>query len=200
MNSDNAPVTYRVVLIGSTEVGKTSLVTCFLRHHFEEQSKSTVGAVFHIHERVVDGRKYIMQLWDTAGQEKYRSLGPIYYREAQAALAVFDVANKDSFDDLPKWINDFKRNTKDAKIFIVGNKIDIPNRQVSSEEIARFATECDDADWFEASAKTTENVPEVFETVLNTLIHESKGLPDTVSFDSESSFPEPNNNNNNSCC
>ena len=196
MISDLSPITYRVVLIGSTEVGKTSLVTSFLRHHFEDQSKApTVGAVFHVYERVFEGKKYILQLWDTAGQEKYRSLGPIYYREAQAALAVFDVSNKESFDDLPKWINDFRNNTKDAKIFIVGNKIDIPEHQVTSEQIAKFADQCDAA-WFEASAKTSENVPEVFESVLNTLIHESKGLSDIISVDDSSSTQQSSD----SCC
>lgn len=185
----------RVVMIGSTEVGKTSLVSSFTRNHFEPEIKSTVGAVFHIYEEEFEGKKYTMQIWDTAGQEKYRSLGPIYYRDASAAIAVFDVTNQESMDELPSWIENFQATTTNSHIFIAGNKIDLDKPKISSETIAQFSQKYD-ATWFETSAKTGENVNELFDAVFKTLIHDLKPQFDPKSVVSD----DINEKNQHNCC
>ena len=84
-------LTFSVVLVGDTEVGKTSIIKNFVHDSFDSEQKSTIGALFHTFKTEIKGQPITIQIWDTAGQEKYRSLGPIYYRKAQAAIVVYDV-------------------------------------------------------------------------------------------------------------
>ena len=168
------PNTHRVVLIGDSQVGKTSLIHKFVRNSFEKQQKNTVGAVFHTYEEEVNGQKVIMQIWDTAGQEKYRSLGPIYYRNASAGVAVFDVTNADSLTGLQQWIDDFNRHTDNPLIFIVGNKTDIKESQAVSKEEAQSFADKNNATLYFTSAKSGENVTELFKGVFNELIKSGK--------------------------
>lgn len=169
------PITHRVVLIGDSQVGKTSLIHRFVRNSYEKQQKNTVGAVFHTYEEDVNGQKVIMQIWDTAGQEKYRSLGPIYYRNASAGIAVYDTTNPDSLNGLQQWISDFKRHTDQPLLFIVGNKIDIASNDTNSlrEQAQEFADK-NNAQLFLASAKTGEHVKEMFKSVFTELVKSGK--------------------------
>jgi small GTP-binding protein len=113
---------FRVVLVGDSEAGKTSIIHSFVRGDFSSNQKNTVGAVFHTIFREIGGQKVQLQIWDTAGQEKYRSIGPIYYREAAAAIAVFDATVDDFEDSLDAWIVAVKRSAVGPRIFVVGNK------------------------------------------------------------------------------
>ncbi|EAY22920.1 small GTP-binding protein, putative [Trichomonas vaginalis G3] len=171
----NDPITHRVVLIGDSQVGKTSLIHRFVRNSYEKQQKNTVGAVFHTYEEEVNNQKVIMQIWDTAGQEKYRSLGPIYYRNASAGIAVYDTTNPDSLEGLQQWITDFKRHTDQPLLFIVGNKIDIATTDANGlrEEAQPFAYR-NGAQLFLASAKTGEGVKEMFKSVFTELVKSGK--------------------------
>ncbi|KAH0789071.1 small GTP-binding protein [Histomonas meleagridis] len=186
------PLTVRVVLIGDTQVGKTSLVYKFVRSNFEEQQRSTIGAVFHTYEQSYNGNDVVMQIWDTAGQEKYRSLGPIYYRDAAAGICVFDMTNKDSFLGIEKWINEFKKHTVEPIIYLVGNKVDIDDKiAVDKEEALKFA-ESQGAKLFFSSAKTGQNVKEIFTGLFNDLCSAGK-------FDTVKKLPEKNNEGSNCC-
>ena len=110
-----------------------------------------------------------MQIWDTAGQEKYRSLTPMYYRNAHAAVLVFDVTNKESYESLEQWATDLEeKTTTDIKIFIAGNKCDLENRQVSEEEAREFAFKHGAICYVETSAKTGNGVLELFTKVAET--------------------------------
>ena len=167
-------LTVRVVLIGDSQVGKTSLIHRFVRSSFEKQQKGTIGAVFHTYEQQLNGRQVIMQIWDTAGQEKYRSLGPIYYRNAAAGIAVFDVTSKESLPNLEIWINEFRKHTDNPLLYVVGNKIDIEDSiEVSTAEAQKFADE-HNAKCFLTSAKTGENVKELFQSVYDDLVSAGK--------------------------
>jgi small GTP-binding protein len=167
-------LTVRVVLIGDTQVGKTSLIHRFVRSSFDRQTKGTIGAVFHTYEQTWNGRQVIMQIWDTAGQEKYRSLGPIYYRNSAAGIAVFDMTSPETLPGLEKWIVEFRKYTESPLLFIVGNKTDIEGEQkVTREEANSFAT-AQGATVFFTSAKTGDNVKELFDGVFNQLAEAGK--------------------------
>jgi small GTP-binding protein len=165
----NENLTVRVVLIGNSQVGKTSLIHRFVRSSFEKQQKSTIGAVFHTYEQTWEGRQVIMQIWDTAGQEKYRSLGPIYYRNSAAGIAVFDLTSKDTLAGLETWIVEFKKYTENPLLFIVGNKSDLAeDRAVTEEEAQSFAVTQGGTCFF-TSAKNGDGVKELFEKVFQDL-------------------------------
>jgi small GTP-binding protein len=120
--------------------------------------------------REVNNQKIIVQIWDTAGQEKYRSVGPIYYRNASAALAVFDSTVENFAESLTEWIVNVKRNTNDPLIFVVGNKSDLLNDQQSVitriEEFAgRFG-----AEYILTSAKTGHNIVRLFNSLFVALL------------------------------
>ena len=163
------PMTVRVVLIGDSQVGKTSLVQRFVRSSFEKQQRSTIGAVFHTYERSYNGTDVVMQIWDTAGQEKYRSLGPIYYRNSVAGICVFDMTNKETLSGLEKWISEFRKQTNDPILYIVGNKIDIQDKITVTEEEAKAFSKSQNAKLIFSSAKTGENVQEIFESIFQDL-------------------------------
>lgn len=163
------PMTVRVVLIGDSQVGKTSLVQRFVRSSFEKQQRSTIGAVFHTYERSYNGIDVVMQIWDTAGQEKYRSLGPIYYRNSVAGICVFDMTNKETLSGLEKWISEFRKQTNDPILYIVGNKIDIQDKITVTEEEAKAFSKSQNAKLIFSSAKTGENVQEIFESIFQDL-------------------------------
>ncbi|KAK3085510.1 hypothetical protein FSP39_004418, partial [Pinctada imbricata] len=107
-------------------VGKSSIVLRFVNDTFKPSLESTIGASFMTKRIEVDGLHYIFQIWDTAGQEKYRALAPMYYRGASAAIIVYDVTREATFRTVKEWIRELKKNsTTDMVIAIAGNKCDL---------------------------------------------------------------------------
>jgi Ras-related protein Rab-5C len=120
----DAPV--RVVLIGDASVGKTSIVKRFLDGQYDPTEFATIGAGYFNNYQTIRGESVPVEIWDTAGQEKYRSLAPLYYRGAAGAIAVFDVTNPQTCDNLTWWIAEFKKAAgNEAVIAISGNKADL---------------------------------------------------------------------------
>ena len=133
-------ITGRIVLIGETQVGKTSIVQRYLKGQSSPEQKSTIGAVFHTHETVIDGQKISLQIWDTAGQERYRALGPIYYRKSNAAIAVFDLTQKKTMEALTEWIKAFRENADDTFVIVAANKCDLESEcQFTLDETIEWA-------------------------------------------------------------
>jgi small GTP-binding protein len=152
----------RVVLIGDASVGKTSLFNRLIEHRFHEGGAATVGASWHGYTTTVNGRETSFQIWDTAGQEKFRSLAPIYFRASKGAIVVFDVTNRKSFEAVGGWVATFKETAgPDAAVVIVGNKCDTDHRCVTVAEAQRWATD-HRVPLFHASAKTGDGVEEPF--------------------------------------
>jgi small GTP-binding protein len=160
---------FRVVLVGDSLVGKTSIVHALVRGEFDPNDVPTVGAVFHTVARDVHGKRLVMQLWDTAGTEKYRSIGPIYYRNAAAALAVFDLRNDNFTEGLDGWIVNVKRNSVDPLIFIVGNKVDLVQPTVETFERVKAFADIYSAQFFLVSAKNGDNIKMLFDAVFEGL-------------------------------
>jgi small GTP-binding protein len=168
MLSAGFAVRFRVVLIGDSSVGKTSLLGQLVDRRFDERQVSTIGANYQVYSMELEDLRVEVQIWDTAGQETYRSLGPIYYRNALGAIAVFDVANRASFDHLAEWIEAFRSVT--APGAVVGNKIDDASARAVSQDEAEATARDRGFLCFHTSAKTGEGVGEVIEKLAHKII------------------------------
>ena len=132
------PREVKVVLLGDTGVGKSSLVLRFVTNSFKAYSESTIGASFMSKIMTIDGNKIKFQIWDTAGQEKYHSLAPMYYRGAAVAIVVYDITRKSSFTTLQNWIKELRQlGPEDIVIVIAANKCDLDDQREVETETAR---------------------------------------------------------------
>jgi len=154
---------FKLILIGNSGVGKSSILNRYMNKTFEESYKCTIGVDFLMKSIEVKGKTVKLQLWDTAGQEKYKSMVASYYRGANVALVVFDITNHSSFDSLPQWIENYYKNGPDQKnIILIGNKKDLADqRQVSQAEAESFS-ETNNMIYFETSAKEGDNIEYIF--------------------------------------
>ena len=161
--SSQAAREVKVVLLGDAGVGKSSLVLRFVTNSFDKYSESTIGASFMSKLLLVDGAPIKYQIWDTAGQEKYHSLAPMYYRGAAAAIIVYDITRAASFQTLKNWVRELQQlGPENIVLAICGNKSDLEDkREVSTAEAKAYAAEIG-ALFLESSAKLNKNVADVF--------------------------------------
>ncbi len=168
---------FKVVLVGESGVGKTSIITQFIDQTFQEDQQSTTGGTFSTKSVVCDGGKILkFEIWDTAGQEKYRSLTKMFYKDANAAVMVYDVTRKDSFEELKNyWASQIKESSPQNIILaMAGNKSDLIEQEVVDEEEARnFAKEID-AIFVSTSAKNSEGINSLFEEIAKKYTGSSK--------------------------
>jgi len=166
---------FKLVLLGDSAVGKSSLVLRFVKKQFYEYQESTIGAAFLT--QTVNVKDYIVkfEIWDTAGQERYHSLAPMYYRGAAAAVVVYDLTNRQSYVRAKSWVKELQRQgNPNIVIALAGNKFDLQDkRQIDPEEARTYADE-NGIFFMETSAKTDHNVTGLFETI-------AIKLPKTVS-------------------
>jgi len=156
----------KVVLLGDTGVGKSSLVLRFVTENFKEYSESTIGASFMSKVEVIDGVAYKYQIWDTAGQEKYHSLAPMYYRGAAAAIVVYDITNKLSFEKTQKWVEELQRHgPADIVLVVAGNKADLEHKRVVPKDEAESYAQQIGGIFLETSAKTGQSVGDAFKGI-----------------------------------
>jgi small GTP-binding protein len=156
----------RVVMIGNASVGKTSILNRLREDRFDPNESSTIGANWLLFPHEFNGTPMEMQIWDTAGQEKFKALGPLYYRLAVGAVAVYDVTNRQSFEDLEEWIQSFLSVVADSVVVIIGNKADLSGiREVTSDDGIEFAKTFN-FPYFETSALTGANVAEAFDAIM----------------------------------
>ena len=154
----------KLVLLGESAVGKSSLVLRFVKGQFHEYQESTIGAAFLTQTVQVDSETTMkFEIWDTAGQERYHSLAPMYYRGAQAAIVVFDITNLDTFGRAKNWVRELQRQANpNIVIALAGNKADLAaKRNVDLEEAQAYADD-NGLLFLETSAKTASNVNEIF--------------------------------------
>jgi Ras-related protein Rab-11A/Rab family protein len=166
----------RVVLIGDSAVGKTSLLNRALHSDFVSSITPTIGANWHLFNHVSDGENFALQIWDTAGSEKYRALGPIYYRNASGAIVVYDITSRVTFQDVEGWVTELKDTAgANVSIVVVGNKSDLDgSREVSESEGIEWCEKFG-YDFFEASAKTGHNAHAVFERLAERTAQRARG-------------------------
>lgn len=164
--------TEKVVIIGAASSGKTSLVNRLIRNNFAASSEATIGAAFVTKQLQVDGQDVKLDIWDTGGTEKYRSLAPMYYRGARAAVIVYDVTSEQSFKEAGEWLAEFREKGQPSAIVVAAaNKIDLADsRAVSREEGEDFAFQNQMEFTKETSALTGAGVNELFEDLTRQLL------------------------------
>ena len=135
---------FKVVLIGDMKVGKTNIVSRYIKNEFNKDSISTIGVEFGSKELVIEGHNVKVQIWDTAGQEKYKALTKFFYKDAAVCILVYDVTRKESFQSLKDyWYSQLKENSEpDIVIGVAGNKSDLyENEEVKEDEAREWAKE-----------------------------------------------------------
>ena len=133
---------YKIVLIGDSGVGKSQLLSRFVKNEFNLESKTTIGVEFATKNIKTESGQFVKaQIWDTAGQERYRAVTSTYYRGALGAMIVYDITKYKTFDNVARWLEELKQYADDGMmIMLVGNKTDLRKlREVKSEEVATYA-------------------------------------------------------------
>ena len=166
---------FKIILIGESQVGKTNIVSRFLRNNFDENSRSTIGIEFGSKIFTIDGHQIKAQFWDTSGLERYKTINFAYYKGVKGAFVVYDITNKESFDKVDNRMNDLKKLApKDVSIILIGNKNDLEdNREIMKEEGEEKAKK-HNAYFIETSALTGENLDKAFEMMMTELYQKEK--------------------------
>jgi small GTP-binding protein len=161
--------TFKVILLGDSLVGKSSLMGLLKDQVFVSSYSSTIGVDFGTVRFEHGDDKIKIQIWDTGGQEKFSPLVKVYYRNSTCAIVMFDLTNRGSFTRVSRWIDEFKHFTSGHRpIIVVGNKSDLFNMRVlTKKEIKEEVTDKLDLPYFEISVKDDANVTELFDYIIN---------------------------------
>lgn len=210
---------FKLVLLGDSSVGKSSIVNRFVKDSFDEFRESTIGAAFlsqtiKVHDEETKNEEVIkFEIWDTAGQERYKSLAPMYYRNANAALVVYDITQEDSLTKAKAWVEELKNKVGDDNlvIFLVGNKVDLcegdaSKRIVETENAEEYAKD-NGLNFKEVSAKNGQGIKQVFQ-IIGEKLYEMKKIELAKSNNKLNSregnvdiqLPRPSTNDPTSCC
>ena len=168
----NNSIECKIILLGKNNVGKTSLILQYSSNIFQEELASTIGAEYISKDLFFNDQKLTLNIWDTSGQERYRSLSKIYFKNSHIIILVYDITSKESFNDIINfWYNYVTENLGNNLIYaIVANKSDLYlNEQVSHEEGENYAKKIN-AFYFETSAKNNEGINEMFSLVGKTFL------------------------------
>ena len=168
MEDENYEMMFKVVLVGDSFVGKTNIMSKYLKNEFHEDSKATVGVEFGSKQFNIEGHSIKAQIWDTAGQERYKAITSAYYKGAKGAFVVYDITRKGSFESIYKWVSDLiAAADKKLTIVVIGNKSDLEDqRQVTKEQGEETASKLEVA-FMETSALSGENLDKAFEMMIN---------------------------------
>ncbi|KAK4746772.1 hypothetical protein SAY87_025809 [Trapa incisa] len=168
----------KLVLLGDMGAGKTSLVLRFVKGQFHEYQESTIGAAFFTQVLSLNEATVKFDIWDTAGQERYHSLAPMYYRGAAAAVVVYDITSMDSFQKAKKWIHELQRQGNPKLImFLVANKADLGQKRAVDNEVGEQYANENGLSFMETSAKTAQNVNELFYEIAKRVAKSSPSRP-----------------------
>lgn len=182
----------KVIILGDSGVGKTSLMNQYVTRKFSKEYKATIGADFLTKEVEIDDIKVTMQIWDTAGQERFQSLGVAFYRGADCCVLVYDVNNVKTFDDLDNWRDEFliqagPSNPDTFPFMVLGNKVDLEegrSRVVSEKKAKQWCSSKGGIPHFDTSAKEDVNVEAAFTAMARQALRNEKQeelyLPDAV--------------------
>ena len=156
------PPLYKILLLGDSTVGKTCFLLRYVDDSFLDLHMATIGLDYRLKTLILEEQKIVkVQLWDTAGQDKFRAITRNYYKGASGIILIFDVTNVKSYENIKKWINEIKEEISEkVEIVLIGNKIDnVQERKISKEQGDKLASEIG-VKFFETSAKTGEGINE----------------------------------------
>jgi len=161
---------YKLVFVGDSNVGKTSIISRFMYDHFDENYDATIGIDFLAKTHTVKEKTVRLQLWDTAGQERFRSLIPSYIRDSSVAVVVYAIDNPQSFHAVDKWVDEVRAEREEQVIiFIVGNKTDLEGKRRISPNEGRNKAKNLNAYFLETSAKENDNIDKLFDEIAERL-------------------------------
>jgi small GTP-binding protein len=154
---------FKYIIIGDAAVGKSNLLLRYAHGQFKDEYQLTIGVEFGAKNISINDKIYRIQIWDTAGQENFRSITRAYYKNSVCALVVYDITNRDSFNNIANWVEDCKNQSpKTIFMVLVGNKSDLSDKRVISIDEGRELAEKYNMIFFETSAKTGDNVDLIF--------------------------------------
>ena len=170
-NTDKCDLSFKIIIIGDSFVGKSSLANKAVKNKFDELYSTTLGFDYFSFFVKIDGKILKLQIWDTCGQEIYQSLITNFYRNSSLAIMIYAINNRKSFEHIDNWLKAIKINSNpDAKIFLIGNKADLEDeREVTYEEAENYANELEFSKFFESSAKSGLNAQKIFIEAANIL-------------------------------
>lgn len=169
MSKDKYDYLLKCIVVGDAAVGKTALAVRFSEGIFRDDYKVTIGVDFSIKMMNVYGSRVKLQIWDTGGQEQFSYIRPLYYTGASCGFIVFDKTKRQSFNNIEKWIKEVFENRGKIPLILLGNKEDLPNHTVSTEEGQKIANKLD-LIYYDTSAKSGKSVDLVFKTLVRMVL------------------------------
>ena len=162
---------FKLLLIGNSSVGKSSLLFRFVENVWDDSFVPTIGVDFKLKTLEVNGKKVKLQIWDTAGQERFKNITSSYYRGGNGVLVVYDITDRESFENLTSWLIEIEKNAnKNVYKLLIGNKVDLEDkRKISVQEGKDFA-ESNGMKFIETSAKDNTKVQEAFELLTSEIM------------------------------
>lgn len=170
---------FKVVLVGSSNSGKTSIIQRYINNQFNSNLCPTVQAGYFEKSLSFDSKEISLDIWDTAGQERFHSIAPIYYRDAAAGIIVYDVTDINSFSKSKQWVTELRNTNPEICLIMAGNKLDMQAIRVVPDADAINFCEENRITYFECSAKTGANIDEIFNNI-GMQLYENKAVADKV--------------------
>ncbi len=176
---------FKILMIGDSGVGKSSILVRFTDQTFSDSYMSTIGVDFKIKTLQVDGKMVKLQMWDTAGQERFRTITSSYYKGAHGIILVYDITDIESFNNIKQWLEEVNKYADEqVHKLIIGNKLDLENRRVVSKETAKAFCDNLDITFIETSAKKAIDIEHLFITLVRemknkyiaTLLNQEKNI------------------------
>ena len=171
-SNEDSDIVFKILMLGDSEVGKSCFLMRYSDNVFVENYITTIGLDYKLKTIKLDSGKVIkVQLWDTAGQDKYRTIAKNYYKGSHGILLLYDITKMSSFENISEWIQDIRQEVSPKSIiFLIGNKIDLADQRKITKEQGEELAEEFKIPFFEASAKSGENVDEVFKALYEKII------------------------------
>ena len=165
--NDDYDYLFKLIIIGDSYVGKTNIMSQYIKKEFNENSKSTIGVEFGNKIIKIDDKIIKAQIWDTAGQERYKSITSAYYKGARGAFIVYDITSKTTFNSVDKWIQDLNLyGDKNLTLLLIGNKSDLEEKRQIKKEVGEEKAKSFGLGFIETSACTGENIDKAFDILL----------------------------------
>ena len=184
MSEEDYDKIFKIVIIGDSGVGKTNLITRYLKNDFKPETKATIGVEFNDKKYEYKNKKIKIQIWDTAGQERYRSLTSMYYKGAKGAILVYDITSKNSFENIDKWLIEMKKTAdENIKIILIGNKCDLIDKREVKEDDGKIKAKDLNVPFMETSALNCINVEKAFNFLIEEIANFDIGIEDDFDFE-----------------
>ena len=173
---NNYELLYKIIIIGDAAVGKSNILSRYVKNEFSENLKSTVGVELGIKFIKVKGTNTKIQIWDTAGQERYRAITSSYYKGSHGCFIVYDITNEITFNNVEKWYEHVQKEAgQDISIILVGNKCDKEDERKISKEKGQEKAKNLKCAFFETSALSGTNIAEIFDELANDIYEKTGG-------------------------